>query len=139
MIRNRTKNNIANENGQTVAEFALMLPLLMIILLAIIQFGILFKNYLDLTDAVRAGSRRAVVMRIDPGRVQKTKDAVKRAAPDLGLSDDDITVTATSPAWQAGEDVTVTASYPYTIDLLFLPGVVFKSGRMTSTVVERIE
>jgi Flp pilus assembly protein TadG len=136
MNRTRTRNRIRDEHGQTVAEFALVLPLLMIILLAIIQFGILFKNYLDLTDAVRAGSRRAAVMRIDPDRVQKTKDAVKRAAPDLGLSDSDIAVTATSPAWQAGEDVTVTASYPYTIDLL---GVVFKSGRMTSTVVERIE
>jgi Flp pilus assembly protein TadG len=129
-------NGMRKESGQTVAEFALVLPLLMIILLAIIQFGILFKNYLDLTDAVRAGSRRAVVMRLDPARVQKTKDAVKRAAPDLSLQDGDIVVTATSLDWQAGEDVTVTASYPYKIDLL---GVVFNEGRMTSKVVERIE
>jgi Flp pilus assembly protein TadG len=129
-------NGIRKESGQTVAEFALVLPLLMVILLAIIQFGILFKNYLDLTDAVRAGSRRAVVMRLDPAREQKTRDAVKRAAPDLSLQDSDIVVTATSLDWQAGEDVTVTASYPYKIDLL---GIVFKEGRMTSKVVERIE
>jgi hypothetical protein len=75
-------------------------------------------------------------MRLDPAREQKTKDAVKRAAPDLSLQDSDIVVTATSLDWQSGEDVTVTASYPYKIDLL---GMVFKEGRMTSKVVERIE
>ena len=130
----RFKRIRTNERGQTVAEFALVLPLLMLILLAIIQFGILFKDYLDLTDAVRAGSRHAAVMRLDPDKIQKTKDAIKRAAPDLTLADGDITVASTT--WKTGDDVTVTASYPYKIDLL---GMVFKSGRMTSTVVERVE
>jgi Flp pilus assembly protein TadG len=50
---------VRDERGQTVTEFALVLPLLMLVLLAILQFGVLFRDYLAVTDAVRAGARRA--------------------------------------------------------------------------------
>jgi len=41
-----------------------------------------------------------------------------------------------NPSWTGGADVTVTATYPYKISLL---GLVVKSGRLTSTTVERVE
>jgi Flp pilus assembly protein TadG len=46
-----------DDNGQTMVEFALVLPILLVLLFGIIQFGITFKDYVTLTDAVR--SRRA--------------------------------------------------------------------------------
>ena len=56
-----------------MTEFALILPLLVVLLFGIIQFGIIFNNYVTLTDAVRAGAREAAVSRqiaaIPPGRV----------------------------------------------------------------------
>ena len=36
------------ERGQSVAEFALVLPLMMLILLGIVQFGMVFKQYITL-------------------------------------------------------------------------------------------
>jgi hypothetical protein len=51
------------------------------------------------------------------------------------LNQSNLNVSVTS-SWQQGEDVTVTASYPYSINLL---GVVIQSGRMTSTTKERVE
>ena len=47
------------ERGQTLVEFALVLPLLGLLIFGIIQFGIIFNNYVTLTDAARAGARRA--------------------------------------------------------------------------------
>jgi hypothetical protein len=44
-------------------------------------------------------------------------------------------VSVTS-SFDRGSDVTVTASYPYSISLL---GVVVKSGRITSKTTERVE
>jgi hypothetical protein len=38
--------------------------------------------------------------------------------------------------WQPGADVTVTGSYPYTINVL---GFVVKSGKLTSQIKERVE
>ena len=41
-----------------MTEFALVMPILLFLLLGIIQFGIVFNNYVTLTDAVRAGARK---------------------------------------------------------------------------------
>jgi hypothetical protein len=43
---------------------------------------------------------------------------------------------AVTSSWAPGEDVTVTATYPYSIDLL---GLVVKSGFLSSTTTERVE
>src|SRR6266516_952313 len=52
-----------SEKGQTMVEFAMVLPILCVLLFGVIQFGILFNNYITLTDAVRAGARKAIVSR----------------------------------------------------------------------------
>ena len=39
-------------------EFALVLPVLLVLVTAILQFGLLFNNYITLTDAVRSGAGR---------------------------------------------------------------------------------
>ncbi len=54
---------IRDERGQSMTEFAIVLPILVVLLFGIVQFGILFNNYVTLTDAVRAGARAAAVSR----------------------------------------------------------------------------
>ena len=125
---------IRNEQGQTMTEFALVLPVLALILFAVIQFGIVFNNYVTLTDATRAGARRAAVSRDDPNRDSVVMDAIRSSATDLDSSK--LSVPPPSSSWDPGSDVTVTASYPYSISLL---GLVVKSGRLSSTTTERVE
>ncbi|HYY34471.1 MAG TPA: TadE/TadG family type IV pilus assembly protein [Gaiellaceae bacterium] len=125
------------EHGQTMAEFTLVLPVLAILLFGVIQFGIVFNNYLAVTDAVRAGARQAAVARyLPPGqRESKVKAKVYASASGLDTSKLKVTVAA-SDSWNPGSDVTVTASYPYSINLL---GRVVKSGALTSSTTERVE
>ncbi|HEY7148038.1 MAG TPA: TadE/TadG family type IV pilus assembly protein [Gaiellaceae bacterium] len=118
-----------------MTEFAMVLPILAFLLFAVIQFGIAFNNYITLTDAVRAGARKAAVSRRLPDPRQAAIDATRNAATDLRQSDLNVNVTA-APGWQAGAEATVTADYPYKISLL---GLVVKSGRMHSTTIERVE
>jgi len=125
---------IRNEQGQTVTEFALVLPVLALILFAVIQFGIVFNNYVTLTDATRAGARKAAVSRQDPNRNANVIAAVRSSATDLDSGK--LSVPPPTSSWDPGTDVTVTASYPYSISLL---GMVVKSGRLTSTTTERVE
>ena len=42
-------------------EFGLLAPLLVLMLMAIIQFGITLNNYLELTDAVRVAARNFAI------------------------------------------------------------------------------
>jgi len=125
---------IRNEQGQAMTEFALVLPVLALILFAVIQFGIVFNNYITLTDATRAGARKAAVSRDDPNRDADVMAAVRSSATDLDGSK--LSVSPPSSTWDSGTDVTVTASYPYSISLL---GLVVKSGRLSSTTTERVE
>jgi Flp pilus assembly protein TadG len=122
-----------NENGQTMTEFALVLPILAVLLFGVIQFGIVFNNYVTLTDAVRAGARKGAVGRFAPTPVSDVQTAIKNSAGGLNQGQLNISVSST---WAAGTDVTVTATYPYSISLL---GMVVKSGRLSSTTKERVE
>jgi Flp pilus assembly protein TadG len=127
------RRSIRNEHGQALVEFTLALPLLAIVLLGIFQVGIAFNHYLTLTDAVRTGARAATVDRhlADP---ESDVEAKLRAAA-TGLEPADLDVSVSS-SWDPGSPVTVTASYPYEINLL---GVVVRSGDLTSTTQERVE
>jgi Flp pilus assembly protein TadG len=118
-----------------MVEFAIVLPIFCLLLFGILQFGVVFHNYLALTDAVRAGARKAAVSRFEPDPVGTTTAAVQAAA--VNLDEEDLTVdVSTSGGWVRGSDVTVTATYPYSVNLI---GIVVKSGSLTSTTVERIE
>jgi Flp pilus assembly protein TadG len=129
----RKRAEFRSERGQSMAEFALVLPVLVLLLFGIVQFGVTFNHYVTLTDAVRAGARKAAVSRHQPDPVAVTVDAVETAATDLKAADLQINVTS---SWEAGDEVEVTASYPYSIKLM---GMTIKSGRMNSTTTERVE
>jgi Flp pilus assembly protein TadG len=129
------------EDGQAMTELALVLPIFAVLLLAIVQFGIVFNNYLTLTDATRAGARKAAVSRFVGDNGASAVQAVKAAASGLDQSTLVPTVTSTNVGGAAdwttpGDVVTVTATYPYTIDIL---GFSVQSGNLTSTTKERLE
>jgi Flp pilus assembly protein TadG len=125
--------SLKSQQGQAVTEFALVLPILAFLLFAVIQFGIAFNNYITLTDATRAGARKAVVSRRDPNRQNTCINAVRNSAN--GLKQSDLTADCVSD-WEPGSDVQVTATYPYSISLL---GLFTQSGSLTSTTTERVE
>jgi Flp pilus assembly protein TadG len=118
-----------------MVEFALVLPILLMLLLGVIQFGIAFNNSLAVTDAVRAGARQGAVARYLPAsdRCPSVVSRVRESADNLTQSKLNVTCAST---FVPGEDVTVTASYPYEIDIL---GMVVKSGNLTATTTERVE
>ena len=127
--------SLRSEDGQAAAEMALVLPILAAILLAIAQFGVLFNNYITLTDATRTGARKAAVSRFSGDQGTAAVAAVRSAASNLTPANLDVSVTSTN--WNIpGSDVIVTATYPYNISIL---GWVVQSGSLTSTTKERLE
>jgi len=127
--------SLRNQDGQSMAEFALVLPILAFLLFAVIQFGIAFNNYITLTDSTRAGARKAAASttRRAPDPHGLCVQAVRNSAN--GLKQADLTADCVSD-WEPGSDVVVTATYPYSISLF---GLFTKSGNLTSTTTERIE
>ena len=129
----RRRNVIRNERGQTMVEFALVLPILCVVLFGILQFGALYNDYVTLTDAARVGARRAAVSRLAPNPSAAAESATRGAAAGLTQSKLQVAVSST---WKQGDPVKVTTTYPYSVDLL---GIVVKKGNLKSEITERVE
>jgi Flp pilus assembly protein TadG len=124
---------VGDEGGQALVEFALVLPLLLVVVTGIIQFGVVFKDYIALTDAVRSGARVAAISRPAPNPTAQVQQATVNSGGSLGLDPGSVTVSST---WQPGADVTVSASYPYTLSIFGIP---VHSGSLRSSTTQRVE
>jgi Flp pilus assembly protein TadG len=87
-----------------VVEFALLLPILLLVLVALVQVGVLARDSLLLTQASRAGAREASVQRSDDA----VQEAVRQAA--AALAPERLSVSVT---WgeERGAPVTVSVGY----------------------------
>lgn len=85
--------NSRSERGSAAVEFALILPILLLVLLGIIEFGQVLTTQISLAQAAREGAR---VMAIQDNAVE-ARGAAQRAAPALkpGLTDSMISIIAT--------------------------------------------
>jgi Flp pilus assembly protein TadG len=138
MFHRRRTHIFRSEHGQAAVEFALVVPVLLLLLLSIVQGGIVFHNYLAVTDAARAAERQAIEARVSGVTLTDVQNTAKSAAGDLDPSKLGVALADPSdPTYtQGGSQLTVTVTYPYSINIL---GIVVASGNLTSQVVGRLE
>ena len=127
-----------------MVEFAIVLPLLLLLVTGIIQFGLLFNRYLTLTDAARSGAQTLSLGRNLPtGDTDPCDPAIAQtlsSASDVGLTSGQVTTSfssTTSPLPDTcgtgsypsetggtevtGDQATVTAGQPFTLAVFGLP------------------
>ncbi|MGE0796123.1 MAG: TadE/TadG family type IV pilus assembly protein [Acidimicrobiia bacterium] len=78
-IRNRTRD----EDGAAAVEFALILPVLVLLVFGIIEFGMAFKSSLTVTSATRSGARTASALPRESNFHEATANAVARSVSTL--------------------------------------------------------
>jgi Flp pilus assembly protein TadG len=104
-----------------------------LLVLGMIQFGLLFRNYLAITDAARVGARAAAVKRTnDPCGAATT--AIQNTVSAGQWTEVSSRITCTAGA-DVGDPVTISIGYPYSIGL---PGF-SASGTLTGSATERLE
>jgi Flp pilus assembly protein TadG len=145
-----TWRRLRSARGQALVEFAIVLPVLLLILTAILQFGLMFNKYLSITDAVRTGARTLALGRglsdpCDPAVSQTVNSAVA-----TGLTASEVTPTLTSPdtcgtgtypnrtggSEAQGDEATVSATYPYTVSVFGMPLFSFNLSASASDEIE---
>jgi hypothetical protein len=122
----RTLTAIKDSTGASALEFAVVAPLLILLLIGMIEFGWVFQNQLAITHAAREGARLAAVndgANWDPGVVESRAYPLT-TADGLGIS-----------LSEGAESVTVSVTYPYDWQLLPFPGTL----GLESTAVMRKE
>ncbi|WKY48737.1 TadE/TadG family type IV pilus assembly protein [Eubacteriaceae bacterium ES3] len=114
---------LKNEKGQSVIELAITLPVLIMILSAIVDFGWLFMHQNIIDYCSRDGARYAVV---HSDSTIAIKNYVLSIAPDDMSDSMEIDVTFTDPADPTEGDVIVTINSDVAVLTpivgLFLPG-----------------
>ncbi len=100
-----------SDRGAAAVEFALVFPLLVLILIGIVEYGSVFNTQLMLTSAAREGARAMAVT----GDAAAARAAVIDAAIGLSpaLTAANVTVTPTSCSATTTVAVTITYAKPY--------------------------
>jgi Flp pilus assembly protein TadG len=105
--RQRRGTRNARERGAAAVEFALLLPVLLLILFMIIDAGRALNAQLTLTEAAREGARLAALGEPDSTVSSKTVAAA------TGLSGVIVSVTGCAPGAGPTSSATVSVSYPF--------------------------
>jgi Flp pilus assembly pilin Flp len=113
--RSRRLGFARDEAGAAVVEFALVMPILALIVFCIMDLGRAFYTVNNIVSAVREGARYGALL-ADPSSAAgqlEIKERVRTASPPFGndpLTDDQIAVSFPNPP---GELVTVRVTYPF--------------------------
>lgn len=105
------KKDGKGEWGQAMVEFALVIPIFLLVVFAIVDFGMGFHAWITVSNASREGARIGVVGADSVAIEAKVRDT----ASSLN-HDEDLTVVVTNAVDQggdSGEAVTVTVDYDY--------------------------
>ena len=148
------------QEGASAVEFAIILPLLLILVFGIIEFSILFYDKAMITNASREGARVGIVYRYQDGGPNHPDDAEIVATVAQYVqnhlisfdSGDVVTTTITRPPGDLpgdppgdspGDSLTVTVNYDYTFlvfdSLLSLVGGSLDGISLDAVTVMRME
>jgi Flp pilus assembly protein TadG len=143
--------NGLGERGAGLVEFALLAPVLLLIMLGTAQFGLTLNQYVMLTNAVGVGAMQFALSRSDTTPYTDAVNAVKTAATTLTPASLTITLSVGSPLTTCGSDAAcataltnnvgqpaqLTATYPCNLKVMwynFAPVC-----NLTSQVTERVQ
>ena len=122
-----------NERGAAAAEFALLLPVFLLILFGIMEFGMMMYGREVVTNAAREGARAGIVQ----GPPKRTAGQITTIATSYltgtGINAADVVFTPTGAGLINPNTLTVTAVYNYRFLVPYIPAVVGIPNPLTIT------
>jgi Flp pilus assembly protein TadG len=123
---------VGTERGTATVEFALLLPLLLVMCLALVQVGLLARDRLLAEAIARAGAREAA-LQADEAAI---REAALAAGP--GLDPDALTIGVTREG-SVGDPVTVEVGYAEPIRVPFVDWLFGDTVSMAASATDRQE
>jgi len=117
---------INNQNGASMVEFAIVLPVLLLLIFGMIEFSVMLYDKAMLTNASREGTRLGILYnyptRITEAEIRNTVDNyLQNNLISLGGAST-WTTSLSGTCTAAGDPITVTVTYPY--NFLVLPNFI---------------
>lgn len=103
------------ESGQALAEIAIALPLLLLMLIGIWEFARAYQIQQVVVNAAREGARIVVLPETSGGTVDSATNAINHYLAGGAVSGASINITGTEAT---GQPMTVQVSVPYSFNLI---------------------
>ena len=133
-LSSRTRHLARSESGAELIEFSLTLPLLLLIVLGIIEFGFVFREYEVVTNAAREGARIAILPGYaDADVTARVNDYLTTAGLDTDLATVDPGTATPTPVGSVCVSMKpVTVTYQHAVP--FLGGIMTYFGSSLGTL-----
>ena len=137
MRAKRIRKTLGNEKGQNLVEFALVVPLLLILVFGIAEFGRAWMTQNILTGAAREAVRLLAVPISGGGGPTAASNRAVTVLASAGITADNLVVLDAPSAFEA---VSVTIAYNFPVAIAgFIPGLDCTTIPLTSTTTMRRE
>lgn len=100
---------LKKQKGQALVEFAIILPLLLMLVMGILQFGMMLNVYLAIENASREGARAGIVGSSDA----EIQQLIISTSPSLDPENLTVTITPDETNRSSGDTITVKVTYNY--------------------------
>jgi len=117
----KSRHIFRHESGQNLVEFALVLPILMLIILGIVEFSWAWLQTNTATSAAREAARVAAVT-TSPYSTAAAEARARTVLQNAGIDSGAATVTISAPD-AATQQITVTVQFQYHSITGFIPGL----------------
>jgi Flp pilus assembly protein TadG len=129
------KRFIRDAKGQAMVELALILPILLLLVFGITEFGRIFGTHLILTHSAREGARAATVGATDLQIITE----VQNSSAVLDSTKLTINISPSEASRKRGEAVTVKVQYPVKIYAPIISNIVGDPYVANGEAVMRME
>ena len=130
-----TRKKIRSSSGQALVEFALVLPLFLLVVFAVIEISNIGYSYVTLNNAVRSGARVASLGGLDSQVTSTISSSSPLFDPNL-LS---VTITPNESNRRSGDQVIVNAAYEVHLTMPIISQVLPNPVTLESSLSMRME
>lgn len=129
------KEKVQKKNGQALVETALVLPIIILILMGIIDFGLMFNNYLIVSNASRDAARNAVVGKSDI----ETKALIADMTSTLDQAKLKITIYPIDSMRKKGDQISIKIEYDNSLLTPIISAIIPTPVKLTAKTTMRME
>ncbi len=126
---------LRNEKGQSLVEFAILLPLLLLLLMGILEFGIMLNSYLTIHNSAREGARLGIVA----GSNIEIKELIIKTSPNLDADNLVVNITPSDGSRKSGDTITVEVIYNYHVTIPIISNIIHNVAVLKAQTSMRIE
>lgn len=121
--------------GQALIEFSIILPILLLIVMGIAEFGMILNSYLTIQTASREGARIGIIGADDSEIVQ----VVYKSTQSIDKQKINITITPSSTNRKSGDTLKVRVEYEYDLIIPIIKNILGNKIELSAETSMRVE